>query len=98
MEPTSPGGEAAHAWDDLRRGNDPGAAALLTLAEARPLLEAVFAGSPFLTRLILGDPGFAARAITGDPNALVAELCRQLLEEAARAESEAVMRRLLRQT
>src|SRR6266511_3496604 len=94
-----PGGEAAaRAWDDLRRSDDPGAAALLALADARPLLEAVFAGSPFLTRLILGDPEFGARTIAGDRNALVAELYGQVCEEAGRAESEAVMRRLLRQT
>ena len=40
MERASPAGEAAaRAWDDLRRGDDPGAAALLDVLERelRPL-------------------------------------------------------------
>jgi glutamate-ammonia-ligase adenylyltransferase len=65
--------------------------------EAARLLDAVFAASPFLTGLILGDPDFAARALAGDHKALLAELCERPSREAALIEGEAAMRRLLRQ-
>ncbi|WP_119393016.1 bifunctional [glutamine synthetase] adenylyltransferase/[glutamine synthetase]-adenylyl-L-tyrosine phosphorylase [Taklimakanibacter lacteus] len=82
---------AARAWVELR-----GAGADLVAFEAkRPLVEAVFGGSPFLRDLMLRDSAFAARILSADPKPLLDEVIAGL---SAEADDEQELRRLLRRS
>ncbi|MGE3877014.1 MAG: bifunctional [glutamine synthetase] adenylyltransferase/[glutamine synthetase]-adenylyl-L-tyrosine phosphorylase, partial [Parvibaculaceae bacterium] len=59
----------------------------------RPLLDAVFGGSPFLRDLILRDPQFAAESLEGDPDQVLDRLIAGLEAEVG---DEQELRRLLR--
>src|SRR3982751_6335474 len=65
----------ARAW------GEPGAEILKPLAAAKPLLNAVFGGSPYLREIILRDPGFAVAALTRSPSELLNELMREIAGE-----------------
>ena len=79
------------AWTDLRgTGTD-----LAAFEAKRPLIDAVFGGSPFLRDLILRDSDFAGRILVTDPDSMLAELIDGLAAEVA---DEPEMRRLLRKT
>ncbi|TMJ39502.1 MAG: bifunctional [glutamine synthetase] adenylyltransferase/[glutamine synthetase]-adenylyl-L-tyrosine phosphorylase, partial [Alphaproteobacteria bacterium] len=77
------------AWTELQGGG----AAMKPFEANRPLLDAVFGGSPFLRDLILRDPEFAARILEADPQAILDTVIQGLCAE---VRDEAEMRRLLR--
>src|SRR5437868_8812259 len=82
---------ATRAWTDLRGER----AALAPFEAKRPLVDAVFGGSPFLRDLILRDGEFAERILTTEPDRMLAEIIEGLGAEAG---DEAEMRRLLRKS
>ena len=79
------------AWTDLRASG----IALAPFEAKRPLIDAVFGGSPFLRDLILRDPDFAARILEADPQVSLDAVMADL---SAKAGDEAEMRRLLRRS
>jgi glutamate-ammonia-ligase adenylyltransferase len=91
-----PAGPAARGWQELKQHTSPEDLLIFTRPEAARLIDAIFAGSPYLTGLVLNKPDAAARAIVGDPDALLAKLCDSLREDTSQAETETAMRRLLR--
>jgi glutamate-ammonia-ligase adenylyltransferase len=78
-------------WADLRGSG----AAIAPFEARRPLIDAVFGGSPFLRDLILRDAEFAASVLEADPQA---NLDAVIGGFAAEAGDEAQMRRLLRRS
>ncbi|HTN97803.1 MAG TPA: bifunctional [glutamine synthetase] adenylyltransferase/[glutamine synthetase]-adenylyl-L-tyrosine phosphorylase [Nordella sp.] len=81
----------ARAWTDLRAEG----AALASFEAKRPLVDAVFGGSPFLRDLILRDGAFAERILTTEPDRMLTEIIEGLGAEAG---DEPEMRRLLRKS
>ena len=79
------------AWTELQGGS----AAIKPFETNRPLLDAVFGGSPFLRDLILRDPEFAARILESDPQAILDTVIQGICAD---ARDEAEMRRLLRKS
>lgn len=79
------------AWTDLQAEG----AARAPFEARRPLLDAVFGGSPFLSDLILRDPDFARRVLATDPGRMLDQIIAGLDAE---AEDEPAMRRLLRRS
>ena len=65
-------------------------------AKAQALVRAVFGASPFLTSLILREPGMLLRCLAQDPDAHLASLGEALGHSLAAAGSEADVMRLLR--
>lgn len=91
LPPPADTDSAARAWTELR-----GAHADLAAFDAkRPLVDAVFGGSPFLRDIVLRDAGFAARVLAEDPKSLLDEVITGL---AAEAGDEQELRRLLRRS
>ncbi|MGE3873141.1 MAG: hypothetical protein AB7F74_09305, partial [Parvibaculaceae bacterium] len=80
---------ARRAWTQLQESGIP----LAAFEARRPLLDAVFGGSPFLRDLILRDPQFAAESLEGDPDLVLDRLIAGLEAEVG---DEQELRRLLR--
>ncbi|MGE4244847.1 MAG: hypothetical protein AB7E66_02525, partial [Parvibaculaceae bacterium] len=85
----------ALAWERLYEAHD--AATVERLEAHRPLLDRLFAGSPFLAELVLREPAFAVQCIEGHPDELLKELIDGLKARTAPEAAEADVRAALRQ-
>jgi glutamate-ammonia-ligase adenylyltransferase len=87
----------ALAWDRLDDAEDRrGADRLRNSAMRRALLERVFAGSPFLTELVLRDPSFAADCLEADPDRQLGAVAEAMRADAVAASTEDEVRSALR--
>ena len=85
----------ALAWERL--AEEHGAPAVERLKAHRPLLDRLFAGSPFLAGLVLREPAFAAECLGGDPDELLDGLVAALKARTGADAGEAEVKAALRQ-
>ena len=91
--------QALAELDEQARDSDalgPLAAMLARDSRQRDLVRAVFGASPFLTSLILREPGMLLSCLVEDPGVRLAELGEALAADVAAARSEGDAMRLLR--